>query len=379
MNQDLSPKMKRIQELMLARRWDEAYNLLLTVDDPLGRQWLATVEDMRRKEQPLAQQTSEASGRQFNTDIEGMRRQLEPPAILPDGFPNNPYALASWTFWLTPVVSAIGLSLNWRKLGRPGWTWPSILLSLVVMLVGVGLILGVIATVPLERWGWEAAALVGAGLGLILAYPYGVALSQLGGYRYWREERDAAAMLAHPYHFGRSILVNIASITLGAVAGILLFGFLLAPRSLDAEILTLQHPAYWAETQLSQVSICQNPEAEYTCRFVLNRSDDTFLLVEYPMPELVSAAGAEQAIWQQISQNPAVELLGRLNVSIDGREAVRRSTRVSLEDNTEIYVHYIYAVLDSRILEFTYSTATGPSIPDDVQMMFNSIRFEAES
>lgn len=51
----LNAKLRQARDLMLQKRWDEARDILIELDDPIAREWLTTVEQMRMRNRSATQ------------------------------------------------------------------------------------------------------------------------------------------------------------------------------------------------------------------------------------------------------------------------------------------------------------------------------------
>src|SRR5688572_24351643 len=71
-----------------------------------------------------------------------MRIETSESTPLPAGQPWNPLQISGLMFWITTIGAGIALGINWRRLGKPQWTLPTILLSIVILVGVLGIIFG---------------------------------------------------------------------------------------------------------------------------------------------------------------------------------------------------------------------------------------------
>jgi hypothetical protein len=110
--------------------------------------------------------------------------------------PVTPKLFTGMMWVWSPVLSGIGLALNWRGLGRPLWILPTLLLSLVFPLVTFGLPLYLIRRFP--EISTLGGCLLPTILGINYGYVAGLAEFQRDAYRKWYAGNEQA-MLKHLY------------------------------------------------------------------------------------------------------------------------------------------------------------------------------------
>jgi hypothetical protein len=124
----------------------------------------------------------------------------------------------------TPLISGIGLALNWRGLGKPRWILPTLLLSIVVPIFALGLSFFVIDNIPANSFllFFFEITFSGMMLGVIFGYVAALADFQQDAYHKWYRGK-VEAMLKHYYELGPSLWK-----VLWWVIGLTLFAWLIA-------------------------------------------------------------------------------------------------------------------------------------------------------
>jgi hypothetical protein len=110
--------------------------------------------------------------------------------------PVTPKLFTGMMWVWSPPVSGIGLALNWRGLGKPGWILPTLLLSLIIPLVTFGLPLFIASRFPAITQ--LAGCLLPTILGINYGYIAGLAEFQRDAYKKWYAGNEEG-MLKHLY------------------------------------------------------------------------------------------------------------------------------------------------------------------------------------
>lgn len=109
-------------------------------------------------------------------------------------------------FFATNIVSAILLGINWRRLNKPQWTLPTILIPIVCVALGLGSIFLLILNADdLNALFAVAYAPIGAAFGFLVA----VALMQNGAFKKWQETSDIEYVYDHEYDLQRGVLITV--------------------------------------------------------------------------------------------------------------------------------------------------------------------------
>ncbi len=127
--------------------------------------------------------------------------------------PWNPSLLLASMFFLTNIVASILLGINWRRLGRPQWTMPTIAIPIgLLVLAGIGFG-GLIAADGSQALFVVVFAPVAALFGFLLA----VVQMQLGSYKVWKDKGDLDAVYAYEYNM-RNAAFTLVGFTIVMIA-----------------------------------------------------------------------------------------------------------------------------------------------------------------
>jgi hypothetical protein len=124
--------------------------------------------------------------------------------------PWDPYPIAALTFLISSIVVCILLALNWRRLGKPKWVLRTILLSVAIVLLVIGVALGwvwlfvQVPDVPIFVVMIVPFLAMGANLG----FTFGLAHYQRGGYKKWKSEGPEAA-IDHTYDLKVPLAIGV--------------------------------------------------------------------------------------------------------------------------------------------------------------------------
>lgn len=146
------------------------------------------------------------------------------PAILPDGKPWNPQRLLPLMFFLTTIAAGIAYGLNWRKLGKPQWTTPTIALSIAIPVIGLGIGFATLS-VGLEAGNYSFLPMLPIFLaaGLNFGYVFALWYLQNGAFQKYDKTGDVTAMLNHEYNLRNAGLIVIgAAVAMGAFGAFLM-------------------------------------------------------------------------------------------------------------------------------------------------------------
>jgi len=142
-------------------------------------------------------------------------------AVPAENPPWNPMLLLGLTFFLSSIVSSIALAINWRRLGQPQWTLPTILVPIGGALLGMALIIGGVSTDLADDYFMVFFIIGYFPIGLGLATIFAVAFAQNGAYTRYQQTHDVNDLWNYEYNRTRMIQIAVG----GAVAMTLLFSF----------------------------------------------------------------------------------------------------------------------------------------------------------
>jgi hypothetical protein len=131
--------------------------------------------------------------------------------------PWDPYRAISYGFLISWVLSGIILGFNWRRLGKPRWFFPTVIIFLLIQGSALAIMLlwidkfRTVSSMPFAFLFYVPALMVG----VIFGAPLALAKMQNGAVKRFRSE-GREAMLEYPYDFTDAVLFGILiSIGLG--------------------------------------------------------------------------------------------------------------------------------------------------------------------
>ncbi|MEQ8674153.1 MAG: hypothetical protein RLP44_08970 [Aggregatilineales bacterium] len=367
------------RDLIQAKRYQDAYELLQPLDHPVAEQWKAKIRMI------LAKQRREKRSTTPNAQPLPPTGTASAPK-LPAGKPWNPHGLSIWHFFISVFVVGTLLGWNWRRLGRPQWIIPTIAFSIITPILMIGSILyfadqfGLASqisfpTVPM-------LIIVGL-LFLNLEGVYWVVYIQAQGYNKW-EKYGVEAMLNHRYTIGKETAIAVA-IWVVCVGGLTFY------LSQESQLNTFSNARYsvtypngWDSYTMADVEFCQQATF-YSCDFFLydNFSAMSLLVISYPLNVSYSSAELEEWAW---TNSAPVDYGGAFDRSVaydiaNGHNFTYRRYRAPNHSNPSeiLFFQHIYVIEDNMAVEFIVSRpyricATCDSY-DDLEFIYRSIEF----
>jgi hypothetical protein len=377
-------QLETARDLIRQRQYEQARALLKTVDHPTAAKWLAKLDEIA-PESPLPP-APKTTVRAAMTP----RPQVDRGDSLPEYKPWNPNFLGTMTFFLTSFVSGTALSLNWRRLGKPDYLAPTLLLTFAMP--GLALLVIYTLVTTATRTGAEALGTFPAVVILMLSatanifFIFGVATLQNGGYKAWKKHGSAALQqYKYPVYQISAIFAGLA-VLFALVASVFLWSDIKArvtPKTLVSGSVSVNYPPAWESVDVQQVPGCDATEVH--CVFALSLSPFHFtsaVLVEFTVSEGLTASDIEQAIWASLLEcsTCAVELIQTAEATVGGHPAVSRQYWLTdFEQNGErSYLAQTYVVVGAFAYEFTVTTPNPGIYQEDqraIDGVLNGIQF----
>ncbi len=240
------------------------------------------------------------------------------PMPPPHGKPWNPRTVFSWTFIASYILTGIVLGINWRRLGRPQWVWPTVLtacLGPLALLVAVLLL----ATHASASALTPILIILVAGLVFNYSFISLIYLLQDGAYKAWQKSGDWATLRDYRYTLGGPALKTAAFVGVGVAVALGVIA--LENRTLTYENADLRftYGSAWESLDIDRQDFCRT--SDYRCLLVLGRrnADSSLTLISYFLQEPVSAERLEQLAWENLQRNnPGATLRGRSTTGADG-------------------------------------------------------------
>jgi hypothetical protein len=140
--------------------------------------------------------------------------------------PWDPYRAMGYSFFVSWIISGVVLGLNWRRLGKPNWLFPTAIISFIIQATAVALMIlwivsfRTVETMP-KLFLFYVPSLMA---GIIFAVPLTLAKMQNGPYKLYKKE-GRKGLADYTYNLFDSITYGILlSIIIGIV---FLLGFVL--------------------------------------------------------------------------------------------------------------------------------------------------------
>jgi hypothetical protein len=124
--------------------------------------------------------------------------------------PWEPYRVMGYSFFISWAIAGIVLGFNWRRLGRPNWFLPTILISIVIQGLAVSImILWIISfrTIPSIPKIY-ILYLPSFMAGILFAVPITLAKMQNGAYKRYKVE-GRKALSEYKYNFSDAITFGV--------------------------------------------------------------------------------------------------------------------------------------------------------------------------
>ena len=373
-------QLERARELLQQKQYPQARALLKTIDHPTALKWLAKLDEIA-PERPVAPSFNPVSN-----EIRAANTVESPPRYKPW----NPNFIGGMTFFATSFVSGTALSLNWRRLGKPDYLAPTLLLTFALP----GLVVLVLLTLmnSATRTGVNAistfpiAFIVMLSASANLFFIFGVTALQYRGYKAWQKHGDIALQqYKYPVYQYSAIFVGSA-VLFALVASVILWSDLEArstPRTLTSGNVTFSYLPAWEIVDVQQVEGCD--DRGIRCIAALSLSPFHFtslLMVEFSVEEGTTAIDVEKSSWDYLLEcSPcAVELDVRNDVMVGSRPAVTRQYTHTEWDGTgeRSYVVQTYVVVGNYGYEITVNTPNPGIFRENryqIDGVVNSIQF----
>jgi hypothetical protein len=140
--------------------------------------------------------------------------------------PWDPYRAMGYSFLISWAIAGIILGINWRRLGKPNWFIPTILISIIIQ--GLALSIAILWIISFRTdpsihklFIYYVPSFMA---GILFAFPITLAKMQNGAYKRYRVE-GRKALIDYKYDFYDSITFGIILALLFGI--IFLLGFVL--------------------------------------------------------------------------------------------------------------------------------------------------------
>lgn len=178
MSQDL---MQEVRHYITTKEYSKARAILESMEHPKRGEWLNRVDILERQH-----------------EVDSIPK------------PRNPSLLASLTFFLTPIISALLLAYNWRRFEKKSWMWWTILGYFVLFVGSISSLIGVMLIASVNSINITLNMMILIFMTflfilLICSYPFLIAGRQAKAFNLMKQKSILAAF-EQKYDWGRGIL-----------------------------------------------------------------------------------------------------------------------------------------------------------------------------
>ncbi|HEX2905231.1 MAG TPA: hypothetical protein VHO69_00115 [Phototrophicaceae bacterium] len=280
------------------------------------------IQDTAREQLKTLKQSSEEIGTANTFEF---LAEAEAPSKISKASPKwttnpwNPDQLVSYFMFITTIGSGIALGINWRRLGKPEWMWPSIAGAIVIPILAFGWLVGIV--------GLQLPQTIGLGIGLLgfganFGFLYGLWYLQRGAYKRWAATGDFSA---YPYNVRKAAGVGtLIAVSIAVIASGYAF-FTTRPLTFQNTELTITYPSSWAAQNKTQLSNCHTETFE--CILWLTDARFSFtsiILGKFELAEMMSAEELEQRSRENVLAQAEGTLISTDTFQLDGLPAARR-------------------------------------------------------
>lgn len=342
-------QMYKAQEHIQNKEYAEAREILISIDHPRAREWLAKLDAMAAP----AQSGSQTKQRYIPEDWTPGRPPFNPlsiPAAIAFGVIffrrsigrsvgnmalNDDVSvidlLPEITFLVIGVAFAfllftgIPLATNWRRLGRPRWSTYTLLVTIPALIAFPIVMLMQAYFVDRMNVTLTFVTMIGIALltGIGIAYPVAMVMIQTSAYRKW-DERDFRPMLYHQYPWDNALTGIFIFIALSILGIFIVYAELPPFKTYETNELTVGSPWHWQEVHCEAVAplICI---VEVAGRH--SRQTHYVTFVKYPRGSWITPADVEES-WRvsYLSRYPDSEIVEIQDFTLDGAPARYRDS-----------------------------------------------------
>lgn len=362
MSQTTKQKMLSARSLIETQQYQDAYELLLTVDHPKAQEWIERLQPKLEVSEDDAYVPKKGKG---------------VPMLKPWN-PKNFYFFYIWG--IIGIIANFVLSFNWKRLGRPKWVLPSLALSVglpvFILAVTIGLLLtgttsGVTESTPFIVLGFICAIVT------FYVFSFSLPYIQSSAYKVW-EKQGNQALLEHDYNLKRVLLID----TLISIVVIMLLGgyviYLTVPVEYESDFIRLDYQRTWDIENHSEFEECSYEWIQ--CEIILSESKYVYtgLMVQRididPSYTLNEWMNDDVVYWETTLENLTYS---SDTYTIGGQDALRLYTNYDME-NDRISQIDIYVLHNGNGLFISTWSGCGGCLREDlpkIMKVIDSIEF----
>ncbi|HVU10958.1 MAG TPA: hypothetical protein VHD90_06755 [Phototrophicaceae bacterium] len=362
--------LQRARKLLVAKRYDEAREILRWLDDPKAKAWLAQLDKI----------APEPSYKSANPAVPGAGTPKKRPPS-----PIDPRLGIVLMFLTSTIGTGVILSWNWGRLGKRRWGWVTFVLTLLLPILSLAIWFGFIlkfaegSLSPITLWG-----LVAMIIAINPVFVFAVIYLQYGAYKRWDTD-DLEALARHKYPWDVTILGSLVVIALAAVAASVYADVQLQPKTIVTPAVSVVYSADWEPGDPTNDKTCtiNYVNASSTCLFVLWEKPFHVLEVALSQRGEVTDTDAQSLVqWDHdnIQSEYVIEQVHPVKTQvIDGQTAYGFDFVAELRNEPQ-YIEELVLVNNHAVYQFTVTTpgcGCDKSQVQELEALFAGIKFKA--
>ncbi len=303
-----------------------------------------------------------------------MLKQVKKPTPPKYGTPWNPSYISIISIFLPFLATSIGLALNWRRLGKPQWALPTLLVGIVGTIV---LVVVFVFGIPYFDLSSHLGASVFA---IVFSVPVSFFIAmiyvQSSAYKVWQQSYDAEEVYAYQYEWKKAALIVVLGVLV--VLGVTNWQVIQsAPKEFKNSQFNVRVKHTWEILDKEQY-------CTYGCELLLADAKfhyTTILFEKLPLQEPMSAYQFHDAVWPQLlEQTPNLELVNFTDDQVvDGQKTIYIEYYEKHNDgkNQAYYGQYYIPIGDVGIVITARSENPGifREVRRQIDEVINSVQF----
>ena len=330
----MEAQFEEVKELVRAKRYKEARQILVTMKHPKAERWLQRLDEVVPPKHPLM--TAKA--------VVKPAVEEKPKGKPKKSDPRSPViGAAGIAIFFLPVLTIplmnVYLSLNWKRLGKPEWSAPA-LAATITAAVAFWFTIVLLITSPLTLG--QASILVWVCLGGLNLWLYGVMLGlQSKAYKNWQAEGDEG-LSQHVYPVGRNMLIWAVGIVVSIVGIFAYNAYQNAPRTFTDPTLSVIYDAKWALFDINLNPDCTSEAMDNDRRCVAIFQESQYgytavMILEEPNNMGGSLEQVDAALWRNMEASGTFKLQGQSKTTLDGQPTLVREYTFRATDGNDWY------------------------------------------
>ena len=301
-------------------------------------------------------------------------KQVKKPTPPKYGTPWNPSYISIISLFLPFLATSIGLALNWRRLGKPQWSLPTLLVGIIGTIV---LVVAFVFGIPYFDLSSHLGASVFA---IIFTMPVSFFIAmiymQSSAYKVWQQSHDAEEVYTYPYQWYKAALITILLVLV--MVGVINWQVIQsAPKEFKNSQFSVTVNHTWEIMDKEQY-------CTYGCELLLADARfhyTTILFEQFPVEANMSSEELYDAVWPELlEQTPNFEVVEYTeDTTIDGHKAIYLEYYEAHDDGTNQAYYGQYYVTTGDMGFVITARSENPGIFREklkhIQEVINSVQF----